>query len=138
MQENAAMSEIFVQSAQCADWHSAGGHAVHHAVSPDLRWCYLVDKTLGSSDGLAVERLEVAVNKSLAPHLHAPQEIYFVLKERAQLLGSVETPKILNPCDTVYISQNALHGLKNIGNVPFEVLWIFPTDTWAEIDYHYE
>ena len=46
--------------------------------------------------------------------------------------------KILTPGDTVYIPQNALHGLKNIGNVPFEVLWIFPTDTWSEIDYHYE
>ena len=132
------MSEIFVKSAECADWYSAAGHAVHHAVSPDLRWCYLVDKTLGSSDGLSMGRLEVAVNKSLAPHRHAPQEIYYGLKGLAELLGSGETPKILNPDDTVYITQNALHGLKNIGNVPFEVLWIFPTDTWTEIDYHYE
>ena len=108
------MSEIFVQVAECADWHSAAGHAVHHAMSPDLRWCHLVDKTLGSSEGLSMGRLEVAVNQSLAPHRHAPQEIYYVLKGRAELLGSGETPKILNPGDTVYIPQNALHGLKNI------------------------
>ena len=132
------MCEIFFQPPECADWHSAADHAVHHAMSPDLRWCHLVDKTLGSSEGLSMGRLEVAVNQSLAPHRHAPQEIYYVLKGRAELLGSGETPKILNSGDTVYIPQNALHGLKNIGKVPFEVLWIFPTDTWAEIDYHYE
>ena len=83
-------------------------------------------------------QLKIPVGHSLAPHLHEQQEIYYILKGRAQLLCVGETEKNLNPGDTVYIPQNAVHGLKNLGNVPFELLWIIPTDSWSEIDYSYQ
>ena len=83
-------------------------------------------------------QLMIPVGHYLAPHRHAQQQIYYILKGRAQLLCVGETEKNLNPGDTVYILQNALHGLKNIGNAPFELLWIFPTENWSEINYSYQ
>ena len=128
------MSEIFVQSVKSANWHSTSDFNEDHASSQNLHWCHLVDQTLHDSKGLSMGQLKIPVGQSLAPHRHAQQEIYYILKGRAQLLCVGETEKNLNPGDTVYIPQNALHGLKNLGNAPFELLWIFPTDSWSEID----
>ena len=83
-------------------------------------------------------QLKIPVGYSLAPHRHAQQEIYYILKGCAQLLYVGETEQNLNPDDKVYIPQNALHGLKNLGNFPFELLWIIPTDSWSEINYRYQ
>ena len=132
------MSEIFVQSAKNANWLSTKDHSEDHAARPNLQWCHLVDQTEHDSKGLSMGQLKVPVGHFLAPHRHAQQEIYYILKGRAQLLCVEETEKNLNPGDTVYIPQNALHGLKNVGNAPFELLWIFPTDSWSEIDYRYQ
>ena len=83
-------------------------------------------------------QLKIPFGHSLAPHRHAQQEIQYIRKGRAQLLCVEETEKNLNPGYTVYIPQNALHELKNVGNAPFELLWIFPTDSWSEIDCRYQ
>ena len=132
------MSEIFVQSFKSANSRSTNDANEDHAASQNLHWCHLVDQTLHDSKGLSMGHLKIPVGHSLAPHRHAQQEIYYILKGRAQLLCVGETEKNLNPGDTVYIPQNALHGLKNIGNALFELLWIFPKDSWSEIDYSYQ
>ena len=132
------MAEIFVHSAKSADWHTTSDHREVHVASPNLAWCHLVDKEMHDSNGLSVGHLKIPVGHSLAPHRHAPQEVYYILKGRAHLLGFRDTAKNLKPGDTVYIPQNVLHGLKNVGNVPFELLWVFPTDSWSQIDYLYQ
>ena len=83
-------------------------------------------------------QLKFPVGHSLAPHCHVQQEIHYTLTGRAQLFAVGEKEKNLNPGDTVYIPQYALHGLKNVDNAPFELLWIFPTDSWSEIEYRYK
>ena len=45
-----------------------------------------------------------------------------------------ETEEV-GPDTVVYIPENAKHGLRNTGDEPLEVLWIFPTDCWEEIVY---
>ncbi len=37
--------------------------------------------------------------------------------------------------DVVYIAGNAKHALKNIGTKTLEFYWIFPTDTFSEVEY---
>ena len=39
------MSEIFVNSAKGANWHSMTKNIENHAANPNLHWCHLVDKT---------------------------------------------------------------------------------------------
>ena len=37
--------------------------------------------------------------------------------------------------DVVYIAGNAKHALKNSGTETLEFYWIFPTDTFSEVEY---
>ena len=39
--------------------------------------------------------------------------------------------------DVVYIPPGEAHGLQNNGDVPLEIIWMFPIDSWKEIDYTY-
>ena len=97
------MSEIFVQSVKSANWHSTNNFNEDHAASPNLHWCHLVDQKKHDTKGLCMGQLKIPVGHSLAPHLHEQQEIYYILKGRAQMLCVGETEKNLNPGDTVYI-----------------------------------
>ncbi len=57
---------------------------------------------------LPIRHLKIPVGHFLAPHRNAPQEVYYILKARAQLLGIADKEKNLNAVDPVYILQNAL------------------------------
>ena len=89
------MSEIFVQSVKSANWHSTRDYKEDHAASPNLHWCHLVDQTKHDSKGLSMGQLKIPAGHSLAPHRHAQQEIYNILKGRAQLLCDGKTQKNL-------------------------------------------
>ena len=39
--------------------------------------------------------------------------------------------------DVVYISENAKHALKNDGKETLKFYWIFPTNTFSEVEYFY-
>ena len=39
--------------------------------------------------------------------------------------------------DVVYISKNAKHALKNNGKETLKFYWIFPTNTFSEVEYFY-
>lgn len=49
-------------------------------------------------------------------------------------LGILEFP----PGMVVYIPENHLHGIENTGDVPLTLMWVFPTDTWADVEYLFE
>ena len=53
------------------------------------------------------------------------------------LLSSLNTKKVCKD-SFVYIPKNFEHGLKNTGNEDLELLWIFPTDCWEEVEYVFE
>ena len=95
------MAEIFVQSAKSAKWHSKSDRNEDHAASPNLQWSFLVDQTEHDSKGLSMGQLKIPAGHSLASHRHARQEIYCIIKRRAQLLCDGKTEKNLNPGDTV-------------------------------------
>ena len=35
----------------------------------------------------------------------------------------------------VYIPENTVHGIENVGTEPLTLMWAFPTDSWAEVAY---
>ena len=53
------------------------------------------------------------------------------------LLSSSNSKKIYKD-SFVYIPKNIEHGLKNTGEEDLELLWIFPTDCWEEVEYVFE
>lgn len=101
----------------------------------DLRWKFLVDATEMDSHGLSAGIIEVPVGSELSLHHHQPQEIYVIRAGEGFLLQAGGKPQEVRKDSVVYIPQNEKHGLKNTGDVTLEVLWIFPTDCWQEIDY---
>ena len=69
------MSEIFLQSAKIANWHSTSDHNEDHAASLNLQWSLLADQTEHDSKGLSMGQLKIPAGHSLAPHRHAQQEL---------------------------------------------------------------
>ena len=70
----------------------------------------------------------------LTLHYHSPSEIYVITNGEGILNKSGELEEIKKG-DVVYIERNAKHGLKNIGKETLEFYWIFPTDTFSEVEY---
>ena len=99
-----------------------------------VRWKTFVSGDLTPSHGLSMGIFEVAPGGELAPHHHAPQEIYYVTEGEAEVyLDGQWQP--LRAGDVVYHPADSVHGARNRGATTCTIVWIFPTDTYSEIEY---
>lgn len=123
-----------VQEAECP-WESWADPALH-AKSP-IRWKLLVGGERTPSKALTVGTCEIPPGASLLLHHHAPGEVYYVLDgEGVSQIDDAVTP--VGPGTALYIPPNARHRTRNTGARPLRFVWIFPTDTFSEITYHYD
>jgi len=99
-----------------------------------LRWKYIVDSTQSMSHGLSCGLLVLPPGEELPLHHHSPQEVYIIRQGEGLLLTSLSSKKVYKD-SFVYIPKNVDHGLKNTGEEDLEILWIFPTDCWEEVEY---
>jgi quercetin dioxygenase-like cupin family protein len=96
-------------------------------------------RTFISSDrtptsGVSMGVFEMPPGALLAPHHHHPQEVYYVTGGEAEVYldGSWQP---LRCGDVVYFPGDAVHGARNRGPVSCTIVWVFPTDTYEEIEY---
>ena len=75
--------------------------------------------------------------EELPLNCHSPQEIYIIRRGEGLLLSPLNTRKVCKD-SFVYIPKNVDHGLKNTGEEDLEILWIFPTDCWEEVEYIFQ
>ena len=101
---------------------------------PGVRWKFLIDADFMGSSGLSLGFAEIAPGGHLTLRYHSPAEIYVVTGGKGMLNKSGELEEIKKG-DVVYIAANAKHALKNIGNETLEFYWIFPTNTFSEVEY---
>ena len=101
---------------------------------PGVRWKLLIDADFMESSGLSLGFVEIAPGGDLTLHYHSPAEIYVITNGKGILNKSGELEEIKKG-DVVYIAGNAKHALKNIGTETLEFYWIFPTDTFSEVEY---
>jgi mannose-6-phosphate isomerase-like protein (cupin superfamily) len=101
---------------------------------PGVRWKFLIDADFMDSSGLSLGFAEIAPGGDLTLHYHSPAEIYVVTSGKGILNKSGELEEIKKG-DVVYIEGNAKHALKNVGSETLEFYWIFPTDTFSEVEY---
>ena len=101
---------------------------------PGVRWKFLIDGDFMGSSGLSLGFAEIAPGGDLTLHYHSPAEIYVVTNGKGMLNKSGELEEIKKG-DVVYIEGNAKHALKNLGTKTLEFYWIFPTDTFSEVEY---
>jgi mannose-6-phosphate isomerase-like protein (cupin superfamily) len=123
-----------VREAECP-WEGWTDPAIH-AKSP-IRWKLLVGGERTASRGLTVGTCEIPPGASLLLHHHAPGEVYYVVDgEGVAEVGDLVTP--LGPGTALYVPPDARHRTRNTGTGPLRFVWIFPTDTFGEIAYHYD
>ena len=101
---------------------------------PGVRWKFLIDSDSDGSSGLSLGFAEVAPGGYITLHYHSPAEIYVVTNGTGILNKSGEH-EIIKKGDVVYIAGNAEHALKNNGKETLEFYWIFPTDSFSEVEY---
>ena len=94
----------------------------------------LIDADFMGSSGLSLGFAEIAPGGNLTLHYHSPAEIYVVTSGKGMLNKSGELEEIKKG-DVVYIAENAKHALKNVGTETLGFYWIFPTDTFSEVEY---
>ncbi|MEM9708857.1 MAG: cupin domain-containing protein [Pseudomonadota bacterium] len=98
-----------------------------------VTWRGLVDADKTPSAGLTLGVMSVAPYTTLAPHRHAPAEVYFCLEgEGVVTVDGVEYP--LSPGVTVYVPGDAEHATSG-GPAGVKILYTFPTDRLADVEY---
>ncbi len=113
------------------DWESRPGR------TDGVRWKLLVDADRTPSHGFSLGILQFPPGTVLAPHHHTPQEVYWVREGQGELLIDGKKQHV-GPNSIIYIPENHVHGIENIGSTPLTLMWVFPTDTWAEVEYLFE
>ena len=73
----------------------------------------------------------------LAPHRHAPAEIYFVLDGHPVVtIDGVE--HAVGPHTGVFIPGDAEHGIRNDGDAPVRFFYAFAVDRFSEVAYRFD
>ena len=103
---------------------------------PGVRWKFLIDADFTESSGLSLGIAEIAPGGDLILHYHSPAEIY-VVTDGTGILNKSGKLEEIKKGDVVYISENAKHALKNSGKETLKFYWIFPTNTFSEVEYFY-
>ncbi|KQT50857.1 cupin [Aureimonas sp. Leaf454] len=99
-------------------------------------WQTLLSGDLTPTDGLTAGIAHLQPGGHLALHRHEPAELYFLLEGEAVVsVNGAESRVSTGAC--VFIPGNAEHGIRNEGGAPVRFLYVFPTDSFAEIVYRF-
>lgn len=131
------MESIYIRNLDQAEWHKHTQEEIDNGADPDLRFCFLVDRDIQASHGLSIGCLVLPVGGELPPHRHKPQELYVIKSGTGEMHLPDMTTRPVRENDFVYIPENERHGLINTGETPLEILWIFPTDSFRDVEYGY-
>lgn len=101
-----------------------------------VSWQTVLSRDLTPTSNFTLGIAEVPADGTVGnpAHRHEPAEFYFVLAGE----GVVEIDGITSPVRTgvaVYIPGNAEHCLHATGDQPLRLLYGFPTDSFAEVQY---
>ncbi len=100
------------------------------------RWRLIFSGRRTPTEAMSMGLAEFPPGAVLPLHHHAPAEIYHTLDGE----GLVEVegePHRLRPGFSLFIPANARHRTTNTGPVPLRFLFVFPTDSFEEIAYHF-
>lgn len=101
-----------------------------------VQWRTLLSGDRTSTSGLTcgVAELPVGSPESVTLHQHDPVEVYYILEGNGVLtIDGIEYE--VSTGSTAYIPGNTLHGLMNTGVSPLRLLYIFPVDSFRDVEY---
>ena len=108
-------------------WNEPDGRGV-------VSWETLIDADLTPSSGLTCGFAVVEAGGFLAQHRHSPAEFYHIL-EGQSVVTINGTAHDVTKGDTVFIPPMAEHGIRNTSAARMRFLFVFPTSTFAEVEY---
>jgi quercetin dioxygenase-like cupin family protein len=108
-------------------WNEPNGRGV-------VFWQTLICREKTPSEGLSGGIAILPAGGFLALHRHQPPEIYHVIEGSAEVTVDGTTHNV-GVGDTVFIPPMAEHGIRNQSDANFRILYVFPTDSFGEIEY---
>jgi quercetin dioxygenase-like cupin family protein len=95
------------------------------------------DRTPSASLTMGVAELEPGEAKDLRLHKHAQAEAYYILSGEGTVTVS-GTQHPVRAGSAIFIPGGEVHGALNTGAEPLRLLYVFPADSFAEIEYEFE
>jgi quercetin dioxygenase-like cupin family protein len=86
------------------------------------------------TSGLSMGVFEMPPGALLDPHSHHPAEVYYVTAGEAEVYHG-DRWRPLCAGDVVYFPADTVHGARNRGPAPCTIVWVFPADSYDEIEY---
>ena len=102
-----------------------------------VRWKLLFSRGLTPTTDMCMGLAEIAPGGRLPLHHHAPAEIYHVLAGEGRCDVEGVAHEML-PGVSLFIPPDALHATTNTGERPLRFLFVFPTDAFDDVEYHFE
>jgi quercetin dioxygenase-like cupin family protein len=101
------------------------------------RWKLIFSGRRTPTAALSVGLAELPPGEVLPLHHHAPAEVCHVLEGEG--LSEIEgEPHRLRAGVSLFVPAGARHRTTNTGPGPLRVLFVFPTDSFEEVVYHFD
>lgn len=97
-------------------------------------WKTLISGDITRSNTLTLGTARIPPGEALHEHRHRQAEIYFVLEGTGLVeIGSKTRP--IGAGSAVFVPGNAAHSCKNTGVSDLRFAYVFPADSFTEIEY---
>ena len=103
-----------------------------------VRWRTLIsgDRTPTESLTVGIAEIEPGGSRNFRPHTHAQPEVYFILSgEGTVTISGTDHP--VRPGTAVFVPGSAEHGACNTGAELLRLLYVFPSHSFAEVQYEF-
>lgn len=107
------------------------------AIRSAVRWKLVFSGHRTPTGRMSMGLAQIAPGGILPLHHHAPAEIYHVLKGegRCEIEG---VSHAMRPGISVFIPPSVRHLTLNTGGEPLQFLFVFPTDSFEDVTYHFD
>jgi quercetin dioxygenase-like cupin family protein len=102
-----------------------------------VRWKLVFSGHRTPTGAMSVGLAEIEPGGVLPLHHHAPAEVYHVLEGEGRAEVEGETHE-LRPGRLLFIPADAKHRTINTGSAPLRCLFVFPTDSFEDVVYHFD
>lgn len=102
-----------------------------------IRWKTLVSGDRTPTCKLIMGILEVPPGAKMNTHRHEAPEVYFVYDG----VGEVFVDGVIHEVvagSILFLNGNSVHGVRNSTDTILKLMWMFPGDSFADIEYHGE
>ena len=100
-------------------------------------WKTLVSADLTHSEALTMGIAKITPNEALREHRHLQEEIYLLLEGTGSV--TIEgNPQSVGPGTSVFIPGNALHSCENTGEGDLRFAYVFPANSFEEVEYVFD